>query len=552
MMVLQRQAGVMSATVLGLSALAFGQWVGPAVRVNSPNERGIMYRETAIAVSPANPLHIVAAVIQDHPLPPAFKTVEYGVSVNGGMTFTTGEFHPGPGTCLTNTVHADPMVAASTSGELWLGALVYNPSFGANGLSGVYVSRIAPSSPTLGPLVIAHCNQSFPHLDKPLMAAGPLAHGLTQRLFVAWYNGVGTGCGGVHSWGLRSLDTTGDTWPSAPVRIEPNPPGSSPCRFMGSGHAPVILPSGVNTGRAVVAYMNGDPTDSDPGEAIANALPRVVHSTTSMPELLWNPSIARINYPVGSPDRIFAVDDTAIPGTFGVASYPGIAFDPTNPSVVYVIFAGQRGSKTNGNHDLYIGRSNDGGVTFESSRILRLSDFLLSAPEGSDQFMPWVAVDEYGGVNILYYQTRTDPPYTEANPGVDAYYAHIPSYSASISQPIYRVRLTPTSFTFNVPPLPNVQSLGEYQMVCATGCYAYVCYVSTHEGAYNYYVRQILVNAACVVDFNQDSDLNALDMQAFLNGYADQDPRADIDANGVFSASDVAEFVNAYNSQVLP
>lgn len=539
---------VMMVAAAGTSVRA--QIVGPAVRVNPPNERGLMYRETAITVSPSNPFHIIAAIIQDHPQAPAFKTIEYGISVNGGMTFTTGEFHPGPGTCLTQDVHADPMVAASpTTGELWLGGLVYNPQAS---VSGLYLARKAPSASTLDPLVIAYCSQTAPFLDKPLMAAGPLSHGLAQRLFISWYNNTGVGCGGVHSWGMRSLDTAGTSWPASPSRLEPDPPGSSACRFLGSGHAPIVLPSGANAGRAVVAYLNGDLLDTDPGEQLANLLPRIVHSTSNFPSLLWSPTIARINFPVGTPDRIFEADASFIPGSFGVASYPGIAYDPTDPDTVYVIFAGQRGSKANGNHDLYIGRSIDGGATFPTLDILRLSDVLLSvtAPQGADQFMPWIAVDGYGGVSILYYETTALD--SEPNPTVDAYYAYIPSHSAAITQPIYRSRLTPTSFSFSVPPLPNIQALGEYHMVCATGCYAYMCYMSTHEEQYNWYVRQILVNPACIADFNQDSQVNSFDMQAFVNGYASQDPRTDVNSNGVINAVDVAEFASAYTAQAPP
>ena len=53
--------------------------------------------------------------------------------------------------------------------------------------------------------------------------------------------------------------------------------------------------------------------------------------------------------------------------------------------------------------------------------------------------------------------------------------------------------------------------------------------------------------SACPADFNDDGDLNTLDVLAFLNAWNADDPAADFNDDGTVDTLDVLAFLNAWN-----
>ncbi len=53
---------------------------------------------------------------------------------------------------------------------------------------------------------------------------------------------------------------------------------------------------------------------------------------------------------------------------------------------------------------------------------------------------------------------------------------------------------------------------------------------------------------SCPADFNEDTEIDTLDVQAFLNAWIDQDISADFNSDGTVNTLDVLEFLNAWAS----
>ena len=133
--------------------------LGPQLRVDAGRGTSAC-NETTIAISRADPLHVVAAWNDYREGGPR---IGVGVSVDGGGTWADGLLRP-PLPYQSST-EADPMTAADArTGTLWVGGI----SFGANG--GVFVARKDPGSSAFEPVVMAYSGGGS---DKGMMAAGP-------------------------------------------------------------------------------------------------------------------------------------------------------------------------------------------------------------------------------------------------------------------------------------------------------------------------------------------------------------------------------------------
>lgn len=71
---------------------------------------------------------------------------------------------------------------------------------------------------------------------------------------------------------------------------------------------------------------------------------------------------------------------------------------------IYVVTAEKTVAPATDVSDVILHKSTDGGVTWTSSRVNQ-----DAAGNGKYQYMPAVRVDEYGGVNVVYYDTRNIP-----------------------------------------------------------------------------------------------------------------------------------------------
>ena len=83
--------------------------------------------------------------------------------------------------------------------------------------------------------------------------------------------------------------------------------------------------------------------------------------------------------------------------------FPSIAVDHSggpNDGTLYVV-----GTDWNGDYDVYFTSSTDGGNTWSTG--LRVNDDLIG--NGKNQYWPWISVDEWGNIAIVYLDTRNTP-----------------------------------------------------------------------------------------------------------------------------------------------
>src|SRR5262249_26110665 len=124
--------------------------------------------------------------------------------------------------------------------------------------------------------------------------------------------------------------------------------------------------------------------------------------------------------------------------------FPLIAADPSNSSLVYMVFTGRADSETTTNIDIFIAKSTDGGQSFagptaeaNGTHVVRLTDTDLGDHQSGDsvgavQFHPSIAVDQWGVIHVLYYVAWWVPPTCDDCVGYWKYkvrLAHIPSIS---------------------------------------------------------------------------------------------------------------------------
>jgi hypothetical protein len=122
-----------------------------------------------------------------------------------------------------------------------------------------------------------------------------------------------------------------------------------------------------------------------------------------------------------------------VPGTFRV---PFFVINATVGNDIYAVFTDR---KAQGSNDLtiYMTRSSDNGQTWDQPWVV--------APDISgDQFIPWLEADPYGGLHLIYFDTRNlAQSDTNDEAVLDLYY----SYSSDSGVSWEETRVTPTSFT---------------------------------------------------------------------------------------------------------
>ncbi|MBI1803866.1 MAG: T9SS type A sorting domain-containing protein [Ignavibacteriae bacterium] len=72
---------------------------------------------------------------------------------------------------------------------------------------------------------------------------------------------------------------------------------------------------------------------------------------------------------------------------------------------IYIVWANASDTVRRLYPDILLVKSTDGGTTWSSP--IRVNDD-VSSPQ-TDQFLPWLKVDTYGGVNVAFYDSRIDP-----------------------------------------------------------------------------------------------------------------------------------------------
>jgi hypothetical protein len=468
-----------AAAFLALGAGAHGQLpptIGPQVRID-PGGGTKAANETSIAVSPANPMEIIAGW-NDWRRSGAAELINsgYAVSVDGGQSWT--DMLVRPPAAFQSSTEGDPMTAWDPrTGTLWAGAIAFS------GTGGIYVARKDPGSTSFEPSVMAI--ETF-GADKCWMAAGPRP-GLpeTTRVYITFNQGV--------MWS----DDLGDTWTS------PSSLGS------GLGFLPRVGPAG----ELYVAYW-----DLDTKLLLQRSLDGGQTFTT---------------HEIATRMDSWGTNGLRFPGTFRVAPLVYIAVDPASGALYAAYF--DTTSVVGGQHniDIYFTRSLDQGTTWTTPTVVNGD----ASPPG-DQFFSWIEVDEDGRLHMVYYDTRHTPQDDNVIDGmIDAYYA----WSVNGGDSWQEYRLTPAAFNSDDDGLDrDEQFIGDYLGITVAGRRAFPVYLDTSAGDPDIFTHVIelplvgdtngddLVDALdflaviaqwgpcpgpdpCPADFNADGVINALD-----------------------------------------
>lgn len=538
---------LMRAFVAGLavsiSTAVHAQTVYPPVQITNATVTGGTYVETSISVSKVNPAHIVAGCIETTAV--GGNRLWYALTINGFATDARGHV-PIPNCPSATATSYDPTTFASpVTDDLWVGGIVgsYLAPFG----TGFTVWNCPPGSTSFGDEGRI-CPVPYQRYDKSLVAVGPSpTHAGSYRMYLGVTNRLepcAAGPTNMLRWQMSDEGwPVGRSWPTPSYRITAGTP-SDPCRRAGYGAAPAVVPANpLHPVRLVMTYT---------AESDGHDLPEVSYNQNleTQPEAGWvlaaiSPTLdaGRISHFGSTASPIFMFSQTDIAGGSVVTTnYPSIAIDPTNPQRVYIVFAGKVGN-TDGNVDMFVALSTDGGATFAPENVLRITDAQLydpvygPDPAGTDQFMPAVTVDKFGGVNLVYFRSSNSD-----NDGwvLDVCYARIANFSGSLTAPLAARRLRPPGWI----PVGSPGDIGHYISIDTSNCDVWVSYPRTdNAGHCDVYVQRI---SLCPADVDSDAAVTNSDAVAFLNAYSTQQPPADINQDGQVNIWDAQEFVTAF------
>jgi hypothetical protein len=304
--------------------------------------------ETTVAVNPLDPLNIVGGANDARE---GSWAAGYYYSLDGGETFADGVMpfrkYPNQG---------DPTVAFCGDGTAVFGYLDYSGAYQPHRL--VVARSTDGGASWLGPGVVSEA-QSFPFADKPYIACAPEGGIYANRAYISWTH-FGFAGGPIRvAW---SADR-GQTWQGARnVSASGGVQGSVPVAGRDGEVWVFWLGDGIEFARST----NGGGTWSGA-------------STAAAVDAIGDVNYRRNSFPTAGIDR------------------SGGARDGT----VYVAWSDDR----LGDPDILLSRSADQGQTW--SEPLRVNDDPVG--NGSQQFFPWLAVDERGDVHLMWHDSRGDP-----------------------------------------------------------------------------------------------------------------------------------------------
>lgn len=234
--------------------------------------------------------------------------------------------------------------------------------------------------------------------------------------------------------GVRASRDGGETW-SAPTRIQ---------------HVLNLLqPTVLDDGRLFVSYLgvaSGQPARS------AQAL--FVSGDTE----------DSLSQPASLHDFFGSLDDItgdATPGNFRTAPAIVVAQSPVDGrlfAVLHDVTARRPGDPRDQDLDVLMRVSEDGGRTWGPARNLTVG---LEA--FSDQFMPWIDVDAFGHLHLMYYESGTGPQ-ADQRPSADVHVWYARSEDGGVTWK--RTRLSanpiPSAVTRWAPYGQPLQFLGDY------------------------------------------------------------------------------------------
>ena len=94
-----------------------------------------------------------------------------------------------------------------------------------------------------------------------------------------------------------------------------------------------------------------------------------------------------------------------LPNTnFRTRSYPIIAVDPRDSTgkTVYVVYEGYENAAPDNDAEIFLVRSTDGGANWSAPIVVN------DDATGHSQFFPWMAVNDFGEIGVMWYDRRDD------------------------------------------------------------------------------------------------------------------------------------------------
>lgn len=335
--------------------------------VNTSNN-GSPQNETAAAVDPTNPNHVVAAA-NDYRLGDA--SCGFYNSINGGGSWSAQML---PRLIVGGTTNAydgagDPSVAVDVNGVARVGCLHFERNGEQQNAIVVHTVTFNDSdniATVASEKVIESFSSSVFH-DKPYIAVGP-----GGAVYISWtefsYDAAGNYQSAQIRFAYKASGASGFTILSSPVSDNPDNQGSVPV---------------VSGGYVYVAWLN-----------YTGAM------QIRIDKAAINPATGTLTGGFGTDVMVRAITPIPSPFTgqnFRINSFPTLAAGGGN---LYLAWA-QRGSGSD-EADIAFSRSTDGGTSW--STPLRVN----SDNTTRDQFFPWMAVDGSGKIHLIWYDKRED------------------------------------------------------------------------------------------------------------------------------------------------
>ncbi len=326
----------------------------PNIQVSSPGSSDP--EEVTIAINPANPLNLAAAANLNY----------YYYSFDGGLSWTEGRLQSIYG------VHGDPSVAFDQEGALYFAHL-------SNPVNGYFIDRIVVQKSTDGGISWNNgtgVGYLYPkQQDKEWIFADMTQSQYRNSLYMAW----------------TQFDRYGSTDSEDSTRIR----FSRSTDFGATWSAPII-----------VSDKSGDCLDGN--NTVEGAVPAVgpqgeVYLAWAGP---WGIMFDRsLNGGATFGKDVFVSDQPGgwthtISGIYRSNGLPVTVCDISHSQYrgnVYVLWSDYR----NGNYDIFISKSCDGGTTW--GQAVRVND----DETNRHQFFPWITVDPVTGVlYVVFYDRR--------------------------------------------------------------------------------------------------------------------------------------------------
>lgn len=184
-------------------------------------------------------------------------------------------------------------------------------------------------------------------------------------------------------------------------------------------------------GNFLNSYHNINPHDNDC--LFITDINRVVTCDNNGDVLSITRNFSSLNLPLN-----FFANDEDVPGTFRVAISIQNDIHPNGEIfVVYPDIDTQGGGNGSTDIALYMAKSSDNGMTWSAP-------WIISSHSGSDKLVPWIEIDDQGGIHVVYFDTRHGQQSDTADVAeLDLYY----QYSNDLGLSWQETRITPSSLT---------------------------------------------------------------------------------------------------------